>query len=195
MDHQVKLKVSSTEAPTQPQTTRLRLIAAAKEEFKTRGFSGTDSNKIARRAGFAPQTFYRWFKDKTDIFLAVYRAWEREEGALIGKLIGRGAVGAALASALVDHHADYRQFRRGLKSLSLEDPRVRDARADSRRRQIAQIAHWSAPRPALPPEAIAIRLFQIERLADALAEGELIDMGLGEAQARSRLAAIFDELR
>ena len=183
------------DTPAPPQTTRLKLIAAAREEFRDRGFTGTDSNKIARRAGFAPQTFYRWFKDKTDIFLAVYRAWEREEGVTIGRLIGQNAPSAALAESIIDYHAAYRLFRRGLKTLSLEDDRVRQARAESRRRQVAQINHWSAPRPAPAPEAIAVRLFQIERLADAVAEGEFTDMALGDSEARARLAAIFDELR
>jgi AcrR family transcriptional regulator len=183
------------ELPPPVSTTRTRLVSAAKEEFVERGFAGTDSNKIARRAGFAPQTFYRWFKDKTDIFLAVYRAWEREEGVTIGRLIAKRASGVALADALIDHHATYRIFRRGLKALSLDDARVREARAASRRRQIAQIAHWSAPRPAPTPEAIAVRLFEIERLADAVAESEFADMGVGEAEARIRLAEIFDELR
>ncbi len=40
-----------------------------------------------------------------------------------------------------------------------------------------------------------MRLFEIERLADAVAESEFADMGVGEAEARIRLAEIFDELR
>jgi AcrR family transcriptional regulator len=187
--------MAGMDTPTPSSTTRARLVAAAKDEFVEHGFAGTDSNKIARRAGFAPQTFYRWFKDKTDIFLAVYRGWEREEGVTIGRLIGQRAMGAALAEALIVHQGAYRVFRRGLKTLTLQDDRVREARAASRRRQIAQIAHWSAPRPAPAPEAIAVRLLELERLADAVAEGEFADIGFGEAEARARLAEIFDELR
>ena len=41
--------------------TRERLIRAALRAFGRGGFQGTDSNRIARAAGFAPQTFYRWF--------------------------------------------------------------------------------------------------------------------------------------
>jgi AcrR family transcriptional regulator len=89
------------DAPAPHPTTRARLVAAAREEFVDHGFAGTDSNKIARRAGFAPQTFYRWFKDKTDIFLAVYGGWQREDGVTIGRLIGQGATGASLAEALI----------------------------------------------------------------------------------------------
>ena len=182
-------------APAAPQTTRQKLISAAAAEFREQGYAGTDSNKIARRAGFAPQTFYRWFTGKTEIFLAVYRAWEREEGVVIGKLIAEGAPGSRLADALIDHHTAYRIFRRGLRTLSLDDAMVRQARAESRRRQIAQIAQWTAPLPSLTPEEIAVRLFELERLSDAVAEGEFIDMALGETKARARLAAIFDELR
>jgi AcrR family transcriptional regulator len=47
----------------EPPSTSNDLIAAAAAEFNEFGFSGTDTNRIARRAGYAPQTFYRWFKD------------------------------------------------------------------------------------------------------------------------------------
>jgi AcrR family transcriptional regulator len=52
--------------------TSARLVEAAAKEFAECGFEGTDTNKIARRAGFAPQTLYGWFEDKTAIFLVVY---------------------------------------------------------------------------------------------------------------------------
>src|SRR5277367_865240 len=90
------------------EATSERLLKSAAQEFNEHGFAGTDSNKIARRAGFAPQTFYRWFNDKTDVFLAVYRGWEREEGGTIGRLIGQRATGAELAEALIAHQGAYR---------------------------------------------------------------------------------------
>src|SRR6185503_20792385 len=71
--------------------TDARLLAAAAKEFNQRGFDGTDTNRIARRAGFAPQTFYRWFQDKTEVFLAVYRTWEDQERAMLSKLLARKA--------------------------------------------------------------------------------------------------------
>src|SRR5262245_12814544 len=80
---------TSTKRTDKP--TSAKLIAAAAKEFNQRGFDGTDTNRIARRAGFAPQTFYRWFRDKTEIFLAVYRAWDEEERGLLDKLLSRNA--------------------------------------------------------------------------------------------------------
>ena len=175
-------------------STRDRLVAAAAAEFREHGFVGTDSNKIARRAGFAPQTFYRWFKDKTAMFIAVYRAWEDEERRVVGDLIARGAGDAAIVEAAIAHHRAYLIFRRSLRALAVDEPQVRAARAQSRRRQVAQIAAW-AGEGAPPEDWIAVRLLELERLSDAIAEGELADMGLGDAAALARLAAIVAELR
>jgi AcrR family transcriptional regulator len=178
--------------PATPTTGDL-LIQAAEHEFRDHGFAGTDSNKIARRAGYAPQTFYRWFSDKTAVFLAVYRRWEDEERRILGDLVRRGAGDAELVEATVTHHRDHLRFRRSLRLLSLEVEAVRRARADSRLRQISRIEKAGAA-PGLSLEAAAVRLLQIERLADALAEGELADMGVGEAEARARLADLIGGL-
>lgn len=168
--------------------TREQLIAAAADAFREAGFEGTDTNRIARRAGFAPQTFYRWFKDKTEVFLAVYRAWEEEERALAIRLLKAGADPARSVEAFVEHHRDYRLFRRSLRRLSLEEPRVRAARAESRLRQLERLGR--------PDDAeAATLLLQMERLSDALAEGELADMGLDEAAARTALAGLLSQVR
>ena len=179
-------------APPAPTTGDL-LVQAAADEFRDHGFAGTDSNKIARRAGFAPQTFYRWFSDKTAVFLAVYRRWEDEERRLVGDLVRRGADEAKLVEATVNHHRAHLRFRRSLRLLSLEVEAVRRARAESRLRQLARVSRAGAA-TGLSLEAKAVRLLQIERLADALAEGELADMGLGETEARARLAELIGEL-
>jgi AcrR family transcriptional regulator len=173
--------------------TRAQLIAAAAAEFGEQGFGGTDTNRIARRAGFAPQTFYRWFKDKTEIFIAVYRAWEEEEVELMRHLRRQGAGEADVAEAAVAHHRKSLMFRRSLRRLSLEDPQVRAARAQSRLRQVEAIRAWR--NGALSSETVATTLLELERLSDALAEGEFLDMGLGETAARQRLADLLAELR
>ncbi len=173
--------------------TRETLIAAAAAEFGEQGFAGTDTNRIARRAGFAPQTFYRWFKDKTEIFIAVYRAWEDEEAALMRTLRRQGAGEADVADAAVEHHRGSLMFRRSLRRLSLEDPQVRAARAQSRLRQVEAIRAWREG--ALSPATVATALLQLERLSDAVAEGELRDMGLDDTAARAELARILAELR
>ena len=170
------------------------LLAAAMAEFNDHGFDGTDSNRIARRAGFAPQTFYRWYKDKLAIFIAAYGAWTMEEGRQLQALIARDAPAVDLAEAGVAHHRSHLKFRRSLRRLSVEEPLMRAARADSRRRQVEQIRQWQGIAPQ-PVEAVAAALLQLERLTDALAEGEFADMGVGETAARETLAGLIRSLR
>ena len=174
--------------------TRAKLTAAALKEFNQHGYFGTDTNKIARRAGFAPQTFYRWFRDKTEIFLAVYRLWEEQERDMLAKLIAARAPAGDLVEAAVAHHRAYRTFRRSLRTLSYDEPEVRNARAQSRLRQIESIKSWI--KPARPSTAeVATILLQMERLSDALAEGEFADLDVDEKAAKAALAALQLSLR
>jgi AcrR family transcriptional regulator len=169
-----------------------KLIQAAVREFKAHGYSGTDTNRIAARAGFAPQTFYRHFKDKLEIFVAIYRRWEDEEAAVVGSLVDKDAGTLALADAIVAHHRAYRLFRRSLRQLAVENTVVREARAQSRLRQIENTMRLAGTGTK---ETVAPMLFQIERLADAIAEGEITDLGLNETIARKAVAALLAELR
>jgi len=163
---------------------RQALLDAASAEINEHGFDGTDTNRIARRAGYAPQTFYRHFRDKTDVFIEVYRQWMQEEFRQAGAASVRGPV--ATARTLIDHHRDYRGFRRSLRSVSLTDPVMRAARADNRRQQLHLFA--DGPYGRLDRLSQIALLFCIERIADAAAEGELDDLGLSTA-AQARLLA------
>ena len=71
-----------------------KLLYAAAAEFNEHGFAGTDTNRIARRAGFAPQTFYRWYEDKIEIFIRVYEYWEGLEAAALQGLLAQNATDA-----------------------------------------------------------------------------------------------------
>ncbi len=174
--------------------TAAKLVAAAAREFRQHGFSGTDTNKIARRAGFAPQTFYRWFNDKAEIFLAVYRAWEEEERKVLAHLLAEKAPASLVADAIISHHRTYRLFRRSLRQLALEDPIVRKARAESRLRQIERIR---ASLGASAPDAaeLATILLQIERLCDGIADDEFSDLGVEEKVPRAAIANLHSRLR
>jgi AcrR family transcriptional regulator len=174
--------------------TAAKLVAAAAREFNQHGFDGTDSNKIARRAGYAPQTFYRWFRDKTAIFLAVYRAWEDEEERVIGGMLAQRAPMQKLVDAILNHHRSYRLFRRSLRQLALENASVRKARTESRLRHIEQTRRWAGA-SARPAAEIAALVLQMERLCDAVAEGELAELGVDEATARDAIVALLRQVR
>lgn len=64
--------------------TRDRLIDAARAEFKATPYSATDTNKIARRAGLSPGTFYNHFASKLDIFREAFLKEGQEEQARVG---------------------------------------------------------------------------------------------------------------
>lgn len=173
-------------APT-PAGTRARLIAAAAAEFADPGYDATNTNRIARRAGFAPQTFYRHFADKLAIFLEVHAAWVEADFAHAGA----AATYPAMAAALVAHHRADLRFRRSLAQLARSETRVAAARAASRGRQLGELArHWPGF-AALPRAGQLARLLQIERLSDAIAEGEFADLGIAEADALAELAGLL----
>ena len=174
------------------ETAKLLLDAAA-AEFNERGYQHTDTNRIARRAGFAPQTFYRWYQDKSAIFIEVYRQWQLAEAETLGGLLKANASSEVLVDACVDHHRANLRFRRSLRQLSYDDPLIRKARAASRLMQIEFIRSWNSALSS--PGAVAAALLQLERLSDALAEGEFEDMGLSDGEGRAALADIINKLR
>lgn len=174
--------------------TRTLLLRAAATEFIEHGFAGTDTNRIARRAGFAPQTFYRWYKDKIDIFVQVYQVWEDAETAILGELMARQATSLQIAEALAEGQRSFLIFRRHLRQLAYDHPEIKQARADSRKRHIAALREWQ-PRLTADDATVAAILLQLERLCDAIAEGELADMGLSEHGALCEAAKLIDRLR
>jgi AcrR family transcriptional regulator len=56
------------------QNTRDRLVRAAVELFTTRGYHGTTTPEIARKAGIAEGTIYRHFSSKEQLLNELYRA-------------------------------------------------------------------------------------------------------------------------
>uniref|UniRef100_UPI0037BFCD60 TetR/AcrR family transcriptional regulator n=1 Tax=Aquidulcibacter sp. TaxID=2052990 RepID=UPI0037BFCD60 len=99
---------------------RAELLKAAQSEFEEQGYDGTQTNAIARRAGYAPQTFYRHFPDKKAIFLAIYLEWAEAEAQALAK----AETVSAMMEALLDHHVLHRVFRRSLRHLSAIDPEI-----------------------------------------------------------------------
>jgi AcrR family transcriptional regulator len=181
----MKMK-SKKQSRRDPDVTKTRLLDAAEREFNARGFEGTDTNRIARFAGFAPQTFYRHFEDKTAIFLAVYERWWQAEVASLENSPRRFDPVAA-ARVVIAFHTKWRGFRRSLRHLAIVDPRVRRARTAARR---SQMDRWVAQsgRADHDDAELAAALLTAERLCDAVAEGELADIGVSASQSRRLVA-------
>lgn len=169
------------------------IMTAAMLEFCENGYLATDSNKIARRAGFAPQTFYRWFKDKTAVFLAAYKQWSDLEIQLLAILPLSKESPEKIVDIVIQHHREYRLFRRSLRQLGVEDIEVRRARAENRLKQLSFFQQKLGVADTHRVELLATML-QIERLADALAEGEFVDLGVDEADIKSVMIRLVSRL-
>ncbi len=168
------------------EATRSALIAAAAAAFDDVGFEQTNTNDIARRAGFAPQTFYRHFRDKLAIFIAVYEGWTLSELDAIAS----AASPEDLARQTWRHHTNTRLFRRTLRDLSVRNPDVAAARAASRLRQLEAIR---LREPGFAKRSVTAQigvLLAFERLCDAIVEGEFERLGAGQEEAIELLARL-----
>ena len=64
----------------QSEATRSALIGAAKELFTELGYNETATEQIVQRAGVTRGALYHHFRDKQDLFLAVFELVEQEFG-------------------------------------------------------------------------------------------------------------------
>jgi AcrR family transcriptional regulator len=90
--------------------TRERIIDAAADVMRTRGFARTTTKEIARAAGFSEATLYKQFADKTDLFLAVLRERMPSFGPLLERLVahaGEGDLRANLTEIAAAAYAFY----------------------------------------------------------------------------------------
>jgi AcrR family transcriptional regulator len=182
-----------------PEETRGKLIEAAAKLFNSAGYYGTDSNRIARQAGYAPGTFYVHFADKLEIFLEVYRGWVESEWQTIAATLQSrrrpGGESARIARIVLQHHRDWQMFRASLRALTVTEPRVHDARVAERKRQIARIAEQLRARGvAQPPARIYANLLLFEILCDAVADGDTAKLGIKQSEILARLAGDTDEM-
>jgi AcrR family transcriptional regulator len=167
-----------------PSQTRERLVAAAAKLFNRAGYHGTDSNQIARAAGYATGVFYKHFADKREIFLAAYETWVVSEWKAVENQLSLGDPPAVTARRLVeltvDFHTRWLGLRASLMELVFTDAKVRRFYRDQRRQQLDLMARIrsriGAPRRRCEDDAI--HLFTMERTGDAIAQGEVGELGL-----------------
>lgn len=177
-----------------PAQTRDRLLAAAAVEFNRVGYHGTDSNRLARAAGYAPATFYKHFADKRAIFLAAYADWVSAEWARVEQLVRRGGSAPQLAAAIVETvlemHRTWRGLRASLRALVAADSDARAFYRAQRRRQLELLAALRPRRSRATVADDAMLLFTLERVCDAIADGELRDLNVPLDATIERLRAV-----
>lgn len=167
-----------------PDQTRERIIAAAARQFNHLGYHGTDSNCIAKDAGYAAGTFYKHFRDKREVFLAVYERWVAAEWRAVNDELSRRRKPEDTARRLVEvsirFHTEWRGLRASLMELVFSDPEARTVFRKQRLRQLDYMAEIRVRLglPQRPREQDAIHLFTTERVFDAIGQGEIEALGL-----------------
>lgn len=192
-------KTPSSEAAAQ---TRERLLEAAAEVFNRDGYHGTDSNRIARAAGFAPGTFYKHFTDKREVFLLVYSRWVESEWQDI-QAIWRSPDANETTSAtatkirelvnlVVAHHQRWAGVRRSLRALCDTDEEVRSFRNQRRSEQLDALRTLRGGRDSATRRADDLYILLVfERICDAIADGEVAEMGASKRQLGLHLEALL----
>jgi AcrR family transcriptional regulator len=169
-----------------PEKTRERLIIAAATQFNRFGFHGTDSNSIAKEAGYATGTFYKHFRDKREIFLAAYESWlaaqwKEIENELL-RMKDAGEAAQQLVELSIEFHTKWCGLRASLMELVFSDPEARKFFRKQRQRQLDLMEELRL-RFALPSrtrEQDAIHLYTTERVFDAIGQGEIQYLGLNK---------------
>src|SRR5215213_10643572 len=76
--------MSVSTRPERGEATRDALLAAARALFAEHGYAGVGTEEVVRRAGVTRGALYHHFRDKQDLFRAVYEQTEYEIVASIG---------------------------------------------------------------------------------------------------------------
>jgi AcrR family transcriptional regulator len=173
--------------------TRERIVDAAATLFNRLGYHGTDSNSIAKEAGYATGTFYKHFRDKREVFLAVYERWVAAEWQAIDAEIAKEDKSEETARRIVDltieFHTQWRGLRASLMELIFSDEEARKFFRAQRIRQLDTMARLRRrlKLPARTREQDAIHLFMTERVFDALGQGEIQALGLDYTEIKESM--------
>ena len=76
--------MSTIARPERGEATRDALLAAARALFAERGYAGVGTEEVVRRAGVTRGALYHHFRDKQDLFRAVFEQTEAELVQAIG---------------------------------------------------------------------------------------------------------------
>src|SRR5262250_2967883 len=85
------MNVKRTKHAERSEATRAALVAAARPLFAERGFAGVGTEEIVRAAGVTRGALYHQFRDKQELFAAVFEQVEAE----LATRTAQAAAGAA----------------------------------------------------------------------------------------------------
>lgn len=169
-------RTSQKPRPRNPAATREALMTAAARIFNREGYFATDTNAIARAAGYAPASFYKHFADKAAILLAVYedyvrREWAGLEAAMAGETVQQKRLRRALGF-IIGFHGEWSAFRTTLRAVARIEPAVAEALKASRARQLGYLAAATGLSAQRHRATLLMILGIVERLAETVLDAE-----------------------
>lgn len=159
------------------------LLRAARDVFAEKGFDLAQTPEIARRAGVAVGTFYRYFVDKRQVFVEMIgRHLESAHKEIFSKLTPErfadsvsGSERRAAIDTVLDimftHLAQHPDLERVYLDMSLRDPEVAQLRMafeERGRLALAGLIEALVPRSRVPDATAAAHVLQVAVLEVAL---------------------------
>jgi AcrR family transcriptional regulator len=169
---------------------RDRIVAAATELLRERGYAGLSVGAVMDRAGIGRTIFYRHFEDLGELLIqasgeAIGALYESEEE--LGDRSGAEAVRAAIEPAVAVYHR-HGPLLAALDQAAPGDPRIDEGQEQIRKRFDELVARWlrGHPRHADRPPA---ELDEIARALNLLNTSYLLDAFGGEPRVSEEEAA------
>lgn len=183
------------EEKQEEQSTRERILEAARLIARERGYKGTTLAMIQKRAGVHPGSFYWHFEDKDALFAALVR-YAYEDSTLVGR---HGAADASnpvkgVLDAIVENPARYGLWRFNVQLML--DPDMIGSRTADEIRTLREITQQALTRAWLEhmPERVLAEVPQLPgRLADyalATVEGCILSRVAGTVRDEEFITAI-----
>ena len=127
-----------------------RLIDAALKLFSEKGYSHVNAKQIAAEAGVATGTFYRCFRDKKAVFIAICHRSEKEIGGRTFKMgrhmradgLSESEILSKLITYAVKAHHKEKEFHREVLALQIIDPDIAKMQREREQRNIEQLKQF-----------------------------------------------------
>jgi len=189
--------------------THRALLAAAERVFEARGYDDTQTPEIAKEAGVAVGTFYRYFDDKREIFLEMIlghldRTYERVMSNLSPEVFAsshsateRRAIIERVVELLFQVADERPELHRLLLSVALRDEGVAALRQEFEERSrgaLSQLIRLVVPADRIADPEAAAEVIQIAAMEVAFIASSYRATRAGRIAAKARRQALTDML-
>lgn len=182
-----------------PAETRKRILSTAFRLFNAYLLIELNSNQIAKEAGVAVGSFYKYFNTKEAVFMACYEEWVKGEWVAIHSAMA-GPINLKtvrqIVSLLLEQHRRAVVFRKNLNALCMLSPPAQEARDRQRLHQCKLIAQVMMARNNCPPPLPQLQttLNSCEFLLDVWSNNRQEYLGLSAKDIQVQLEVIIGGL-